>query len=336
MAGACPRPASASPRRRRARCTSAPPWSPSPTRWPRARSAASCCCASTTPTRERTVEGAEQGILDDLAWLGLELAGRARAPERAARAAPRGRRRSCSRRRTPTAASARPRRSATTAAAARSRAPRPSGGTTPARPNVIRFRVPAAEVVVEDATRGPGALRRRARSPTSCSCARTGGPTFDLATAVDDRDLAITHIVRGEDHLANSARHLLLLRALGAVEPVFAHCPIIVGADGERLSTRRGAEPLARAARARRAARGRRRVRGAARLPGAGRRRRGRAVRGARRSASRSRASGAARRTPIPRTSPGWGASCWQRLPLGGAGAAAGAVPARGHAGSAC
>jgi glutamyl-tRNA synthetase len=72
-----------------------------------------------------------------------------------------------------------------------------------------------------------------------------GRPTFDLATSVDDRDLAITHIVRGEDHLANSARHLLLLRALGAVEPVFAHCPIIVGADGERLSTRRGAEPLA-------------------------------------------------------------------------------------------
>ena len=71
-----------------------------------------------------------------------------------------------------------------------------------------------------------------------------GRPTFDLATAVDDRDLAITHIVRGEDHLANSARHLLVLRALGAVEPVFAHCPIIVGADGERLSARRGAEPL--------------------------------------------------------------------------------------------
>ena len=72
-----------------------------------------------------------------------------------------------------------------------------------------------------------------------------GRPTFDLATAVDDRDLAVTHIVRGEDHLANSARHLLLLRGLGTIEPVFAHCPIIVGADGERLSTRRGAESLA-------------------------------------------------------------------------------------------
>ena len=120
------------------------------------------------------------------------------------------------------------------------------------------------------------------RSPTSCSCARTGGPTFDLATAVDDRDLEITHIVRGEDHLANSARHLLVLRALGAPEPVFAHCPIIVGADGERLSTRRGAEPLSLAARARRAARGRRRLRCAAGLPGAGRSCRGRAVRRAR------------------------------------------------------
>jgi glutamyl/glutaminyl-tRNA synthetase len=109
---------------------------------------------------------------------------------------------------------------------------------------VIRFRVPAAEVVVEDATRGP--VRFAGDEISDFVLVRADGrPTFDLATAVDDRDLAITHIVRGEDHLANSARHLLLLRALGAAEPVFAHCPIIVGADGERLSTRRGAEPLA-------------------------------------------------------------------------------------------
>ena len=110
--------------------------------------------------------------------------------------------------------------------------------------NVVRFRVPSAEVVVDDATRGP--VRFAGDEISDFVLVRADGrPTFDLATCVDDRDLAITHIVRGEDHLANSARHLLLLRALGAVEPVFAHCPIIVGADGERLSTRRGAEPLA-------------------------------------------------------------------------------------------
>ena len=104
--------------------------------------------------------------------------------------------------------------------------------------------MPSAEVVVEDATRGP--VRFAGDEISDFVLVRADGrPTFDLATSVDDRDLAITHIVRGEDHLANSARHLLLLRALGAVEPVFAHCPIIVGADGERLSTRRGAEPLA-------------------------------------------------------------------------------------------
>jgi glutamyl/glutaminyl-tRNA synthetase len=97
---------------------------------------------------------------------------------------------------------------------------------------------------VDDATRGP--VRFASGEISDFVLVRADGrPTFDLATAVDDKDLAISHVVRGEDHLANSARHLLLLRALGTVEVVFAHCPIIVGPDGERLSTRTGAEPLA-------------------------------------------------------------------------------------------
>ena len=192
---------------------------------------------------ERSVEGAEQGILDDLAWLGLELAGE---PVRQ------------SGRRDEHLAAAE--ELLATTHAYRCFCP-PSderyGGRCRALPradserrheageqNVIRFRVPGAEIVVEDATRG--AVRFGAGEISDFVLVRADGrPTFDLATSVDDRDLAITHIVRGEDHLANSARHLLLLRALGAVEPVFAHCPIIVGADGERLSTRRGAEPLA-------------------------------------------------------------------------------------------
>lgn len=192
---------------------------------------------------ERTVAGAEQGILDDLAWLGLEFAG---APVHQSE-----------RRELHVAAAG---ELLAIALAYRCFCP-PSAdrydGRCRALPraeaeqlhdageaNVIRFRVPSAEVVVEDATRGP--VRFSGDEISDFVLVRADGrPTFDLATSVDDRDLAITHIVRGEDHLANSARHLLLLRALGAVEPVFAHCPIIVGADGERLSTRRGAEPLA-------------------------------------------------------------------------------------------
>jgi glutamyl-tRNA synthetase len=192
---------------------------------------------------ERTAEGAEQAIFDDLAWLGIEHAG---VPVRQ------------SERRAQHLAAAQ--QLLATAHAYRCFCP-PSqeryDGRCRAIPradaerrhdageaNVIRFRVPSAEVVVDDATRGP--VRFAAEEISDFVLVRADGrPTFDLATAVDDRDLAITHIVRGEDHLANSARHLLVLRALGAVEPVFAHCPIIVGADGERLSTRRGAEPLA-------------------------------------------------------------------------------------------
>jgi glutamyl-tRNA synthetase len=191
---------------------------------------------------ERTAEGAEQGILDDLAWLGIEYAGQ---PVRQ------------SERREQHVAAAE--HLLATAHAYRCFCP-PSQDRYDGRcrvipradaerrheageANVIRFRVPSAEVVVDDATRGR--VRFAGDEISDFVLVRADGrPTFDLATAVDDRDLEITHIVRGEDHLANSARHLLIMRALGVVEPVFAHCPIIVGADGERLSTRRGAEPL--------------------------------------------------------------------------------------------
>ncbi len=192
---------------------------------------------------ERTVAGAEQGILDDLAWLGLEFAGEpvhqserralhlAAADELLATA--HAYRCFC-----PVSAE---RYDGRCRALPRAEAERRHDD---GEANVIRFRVPAAEIVVEDATRG--AVHFAGDEISDFVLVRADGrPTFDLATSVDDRDLGITHIVRGEDHLANSARHLLLLRSLGAVEPVFAHCPIIVGADGERLSTRRGAEPLA-------------------------------------------------------------------------------------------
>jgi glutamyl-tRNA synthetase len=192
---------------------------------------------------ERTVDGAEGGILADLAWLGLEYAG-----ESLHQSARREQHLAAAEQLLATAHAYRcfcppsqERYDGRCRALLRADAERRHEA---GEENVIRFRVPSAEVVVEDATRGP--VRFAGDEISDFVLVRADGrPTFDLASCVDDRDLGITHIVRGEDHLANSARHLMLLRALGAVEPVFAHCPIIVGADGERLSTRRGAEPLA-------------------------------------------------------------------------------------------
>ena len=68
-----------------------------------------------------------------------------------------------------------------------------------------------------------------------------GFPTFHLAVVVDDHDMGITHVVRGDDHLPNTPRHILLYKALGWKPPKFAHLPLIMGADGTPLSKRHGA-----------------------------------------------------------------------------------------------
>ena len=64
---------------------------------------------------------------------------------------------------------------------------------------------------------------------------------YNFAVAVDDMDAQITHVVRGEDHLSNTARQLLVLKALGAEPPIYAHLPLLHGADGKKLSKRHGA-----------------------------------------------------------------------------------------------
>ena len=68
-----------------------------------------------------------------------------------------------------------------------------------------------------------------------------GHPIYHLSVVVDDIDMAVTHIVRGDDHISNTPKHVLLFRALGAPLPVFAHVPLILGADKKRLSKRHGA-----------------------------------------------------------------------------------------------
>jgi len=68
-----------------------------------------------------------------------------------------------------------------------------------------------------------------------------GHPTYNFAAAVDDHAMAITHVIRGDDHISNTPRQLLLYGALGFAPPAFAHVPMILGADGARLSKRHGA-----------------------------------------------------------------------------------------------
>jgi len=68
-----------------------------------------------------------------------------------------------------------------------------------------------------------------------------GHPTYHLSVVVDDIDMAITHVARGDDHLSNTPKHILLFRAFGSEPPVFAHLPLILGPDRKRLSKRTGA-----------------------------------------------------------------------------------------------
>ena len=111
-------------------------------------------------------------------------------------------------------------------------------------PWALRLRVPVGAVVLDDAARGT--VRFEPGEIGDFVIARADGrPTYDLASCVDDCDMKITQIVRGEDHLANSARHAVLFAALGAPAPRLAHVALLVDGSGARLSKRAGAPPLA-------------------------------------------------------------------------------------------
>ncbi len=68
-----------------------------------------------------------------------------------------------------------------------------------------------------------------------------GSPLYNLAVAIDDLDMGVTHVVRGEDHLSNTPRQVMILRALGHEPPIYAHLPLLHGPDGKKLSKRHGA-----------------------------------------------------------------------------------------------
>ena len=106
---------------------------------------------------------------------------------------------------------------------------------------VVRFKNPLdGEVVIDDMVRGRVVIRNEELD--DLIIARSDGtPTYNLSVVVDDLDMGITHVVRGDDHLNNTPRQINIFRALGATPPVYVHLPMILGPDGAKLSKRHGA-----------------------------------------------------------------------------------------------
>jgi len=130
---------------------------------------------------------------------------------------------------------------------ARKEKPRYDGrcrGRTEPRPGVdpvVRFRSPEdGQIVVQDVVHGP--IVFEASELDDLIIARSdGSPTYNFCVVVDDYDMRVTHVIRGDDHINNTPRQIQMLRALGVEPPVYAHLPMILGPDGTKLSKRHGA-----------------------------------------------------------------------------------------------
>ncbi|HEY5317610.1 MAG TPA: glutamate--tRNA ligase [Solirubrobacteraceae bacterium] len=105
----------------------------------------------------------------------------------------------------------------------------------------VRLHVPdSGETVVEDVIRGETRFPNASLDDPVIARA-DGSPLYNFAVAIDDLDAGITHVVRGEDHLSNTPKQVLVLQALGQAPPVYAHLPLLHGPDGRKLSKRHGA-----------------------------------------------------------------------------------------------
>jgi glutamyl-tRNA synthetase len=109
------------------------------------------------------------------------------------------------------------------------------------QPHVVRFcNPPDGSVIVDDLVRGRVVFHNHELDDLIIR--RTdGSPTYNFTVVVDDLDMEITHVIRGDDHLNNTPRQINILNALGARPPAYAHVPMILGDDGARLSKRHGA-----------------------------------------------------------------------------------------------
>ncbi len=108
-------------------------------------------------------------------------------------------------------------------------------------PYVVRLKAPQeGETVIDDLVQGR-VIVQNAEIDDFVLLRSDGSPTYMLAVVVDDHDMGVTHVIRGDDHLNNAFRQLVIIRAMGWPEPVYGHVPLIHGADGAKLSKRHGA-----------------------------------------------------------------------------------------------
>ncbi len=201
--------------------------------------------------RERSTEASVQIIFDSLTWLGLDWDGepvfqfaRAEAHKAAVqRLMDAGQAYRCYM----TVEESNAVREASRAAGHALRSPwrdREPGPDQVDAPHVVRFRTPdEGDTVVHDVVRGE--VHFPNKDLEDFVLLRTDGDTiYNLAVTVDDHDMGVTHVIRGEEHLSNAGRQVLLYNALGWETPTFAHLPLILGKDGGKLSKRHGAQSV--------------------------------------------------------------------------------------------
>ena len=108
------------------------------------------------------------------------------------------------------------------------------------RSSVIRFRIPPDETIAfDDLVRGHVEIATSALGGDLVIVRSDGTPLYHFAVCVDDAEMAISHVIRGEDHLSNTPKHILLFQALGAPVPAFAHLPLILNPDRTKMSKRK-------------------------------------------------------------------------------------------------
>lgn len=119
-----------------------------------------------------------------------------------------------------------------------------SPNDAPARPFVVRLKSPLeGETQIDDQVKG--LVRFQNKDLDDLILLRTDGtPTYNLAVVVDDHEMGVTHVIRGDDHLNNAARQTLIYQGLGWTPPIWAHLPLIHGPDGTKLSKRHGAQAV--------------------------------------------------------------------------------------------
>jgi glutamyl-tRNA synthetase len=111
----------------------------------------------------------------------------------------------------------------------------------PDRPFTVRMKMPSeGSTTIEDAVQGAVTIQNKLLDDMVI-LRGDGSPTYMLAVVVDDHDMGISHVIRGDDHLNNAFRQLMVYRGMGWQAPIFAHIPLIHGSDGAKLSKRHGA-----------------------------------------------------------------------------------------------